>query len=85
MAAEPKYLLLGLYLGMMPSALAYFFWGKALSLANKTNDVTNFLFVSPLLSTILGFILLKEVPNLGTFVGGAIIIFGIILFNLKGK
>jgi len=83
--AEPNYILLVIYLGMMPSAMAYFFWGKALSLAKKTNDVTNFLFVSPLLSTILGFILLKEVPNMGTFIGGAIIIFSLILFNLKGK
>lgn len=83
--AEPNYILLVIYLGMMPSAMAYFFWGKALSLAKKTTDVTNFLFVSPLLSTILGFILLQEVPNMGTFIGGAIIIFSLILFNLKGK
>ena len=81
--AEPNYILLVIYLGMMPSAMAYFFWGKALSLAKKTTDVTNFLFVSPLLSTILGFILLQEVPNMGTFIGGAIIIFSLILFNLN--
>ncbi|MBC3889027.1 EamA family transporter [Acetobacterium paludosum] len=85
MTAQPKYLLLVIYLGAFPSAMAYFFWGKALSLADKTNDVTNFMFVTPLLSTVMGFMLLNEIPNMGTFIGGIIIIVSIILFNLKGK
>lgn len=83
--AGPKHILSVIYLGAMPSAVAYFFWGKAMSLAEKTSEVTNFMFVTPLLSTVLGFILLKEIPNIGTFIGGAIIISSIILFNLKGK
>lgn len=85
MTAEPKHILSVIYLGAMPSAMAYFFWGRAMSLAEKTSEVTNFMFVTPLLSTVLGFILLKEIPNMGTFIGGAIIILSIILFNLKGK
>lgn len=83
--AEPKHILSVIYLGAMPSAMAYFLWGKAMSLAEKTSEVTNFMFVTPLLSTILGFMLLKEIPNMGTFIGGTIIILSIILFNLKGK
>lgn len=85
MTAGPRHILSVIYLGVMPSAMAYFFWGKAMSLAEKTSEVTNFMFVTPLLSTVLGFILLKEIPNMGTFIGGAIIISSIILFNLKGK
>ena len=50
-----------------------------------TSEVTNFMFVTPLLSTIMGFIILHEVPNAGTFIGGAIIIISIVVFNLKGK
>ncbi len=73
------------YLGAFPSALAYFLWGKAMSFAERTSEVTNFMFVTPLLSTVMGFIILKEVPNAGTFIGGAIIIISIIVFNLKGK
>jgi drug/metabolite transporter (DMT)-like permease len=69
----------------MPSAIAYFLWGTALSLAEKTNEVTNFMFITPLLSSLLGFMLLKEVPSMGTFIGGTIIILSIVLFNLKGK
>ncbi|MFL0196251.1 DMT family transporter [Clostridium sp. WILCCON 0269] len=83
--AEPKHILSVIYLGVMPSAMAYFLWGKAMSLAEKTSEVTNFMFVTPLLSTALGFMLLKEIPNMGTFIGGSIIILSIILFNLKGK
>ncbi|WP_352400991.1 DMT family transporter [Anaerotignum sp.] len=74
-----------IYLGAFPSAAAYFFWGKAMSLAQRTSEVTNFMFITPLLSTIMGFIILKEIPNMGTFIGGALIIISIVVFNLKGK
>lgn len=43
------------------------------------------MFLSPLLSTLMSFLLLHEVPGMGTFVGGAIIICGLLLFNLKGQ
>lgn len=83
--ASTNHILALIYLGALPSAGAYFFWGKAMSLAERTSEVTNFMFVTPLLSTIMGFIFLKEVPNMGTFIGGAVIIISIIVFNLKGK
>lgn len=74
-----------IYLGVMPSATAYFLWGKAMSLSEKTSEVTNYMFVTPLLSTILGFIMLHEVPNAGTFIGGVIIISSVVLFSIKGR
>ena len=83
--ATPSHIIALLYLGAFPSATAYFLWGKAMSFAEKTSEVTNFMFVTPLLSTIMGFIILSEVPNAGTFIGGAIIIISIVVFNLKGK
>jgi len=72
-----------LYLGIAPSAIAYLLWGKALSIAEKTSDVTNFMFVTPFLSVIMGFLILKEIPSAGTFVGGAIILVGLLLFQRK--
>ncbi len=84
-ASDVKHIAALVYLAAFPSALAYFSWGKAMSFAQKTSEVTNFMFVTPLLSTILGFVILHEVPNMGTFLGGAIIICSIIVFNLKGK
>lgn len=85
LTSKPEHILSVIYLGIMPSAIAYFLWGTALSLAEKTNEVTNFMFITPLLSSLLGFMLLKEVPSMGTFIGGTIIILSIVLFNLKGK
>lgn len=84
-SAAPTEVLSLVYLGVFPSAIAYFLWGKAMTYADKTSEVTNFMFVTPLLSTVLGFLILKEMPNAGTFIGGAIIICCIVIFNLKGK
>ena len=83
--ASTSHIIALIYLGALPSATAYFTWGKAMSYAERTSEVTNFMFVTPLLSTIMGFIILHEVPNAGTFIGGAIIIISIVVFNLKGK
>ena len=83
--ASVSHIIALIYLGALPSATAYFTWGKAMSYAERTSEVTNFMFVTPLLSTIMGFIILHEVPNAGTFIGGAIIIISIVVFNLKGK
>lgn len=78
-------LLVVLYLGSMPSATAYLLWSKAFSLANKTSDVTNYQFLTPLISTLLGLIILGEVPGMSTFIGGTIIIVSIVVFGFKGK
>lgn len=70
-----------IYLGIFPSAIAYICWSKALSVAKKTSDVSNYMFVTPLLSLILGYIIIFEVPDTATYVGGAIILFGLLIFN----
>lgn len=74
-----------LFLGAMPSATAYLLWSKAFSIANKTSDVTNFQFLTPLLSTAMGFAMLGEIPSAATIIGGLIIIASIVVFGLKGK
>lgn len=73
------------FMGVFPSALAYMWWAKALSIADKTSDVTNFMFVTPLLATIMGFLVIGEIPSISTCVGGAIIIFGLLLFQKQNK
>lgn len=72
-----------LYLGVIPSALAYLLWGKALSIAEKTSEVTTFMFIQPVFAAIFGFLLMSEIPSLGTYIGTAVIIFGLFLFNAK--
>lgn len=73
-----------IYLGIFPGAVAYFFWSKAIVLAERTSEVTNYLFINPLIAAIIGFLLLKEIPDMGTFIGGAIIIASVVIFTLKG-
>lgn len=68
-------------MGVVCSGIAYLLWSKALTLADKTSDVSNFLFVSPLLTTIIGFFTLFEIPGIGTWIGGVIITVGIVLFE----
>lgn len=77
--------LLAIYLGIAVSAIGYFLWAKAFEYAGHTSDVTNYMFLTPLVTTLLGFIMLKEVPDPGTVIGGAIIIASVIVFNKYGK
>ena len=74
-----------LYLGLMPTGVSYILWSKAIELSERTSEVTNYIFVTPLLSTIMGFLMIHEVPDAATFVGGAIIIIGVVVFSLKGS
>lgn len=83
--ASPKALLSVTFLGAMPSATAYLLWSKAFSLASKTSDVTNFQFLTPLLSASMGFAMLGEIPSAATIIGGLIIIASIVVFGFKGK
>ncbi len=85
MAAPAYSIIATIYLGAMPSATAYLLWSNAMSLAKKTSDVSNFQFLTPLLSTAMGFAMLGEVPTFITVVGGVIIIASIVVFGLKGK
>jgi len=82
---SPGYLAVAVYLGVFPSALAYLLWAKALALASRTSSVTNHMYLTPLLSLLLEYLILAETPGFGTFLGGAVILGSLILFNLKGR
>jgi len=69
-------------LAIFPSALGFLMWTKALARAGRTASVTNFMFVTPLLATLIGFSLIGEIPDLGTIVGGTVILSGVLLFNI---
>lgn len=74
-----------LMLGVLSSAVAYFLWSMALSIADSTSEVTNFSFLTPFIATLLGSLVLSEVPNTGTVIGGTIIIASMVIFSKKGK
>ena len=69
-------------LALLPSVLGYLIWTKALSLAPRTASVTNFMFVTPFFATLIGFTIASEIPDLGTIIGGTVILTGVLLFNI---
>lgn len=78
-----QYLYLAI-LGIGSSAVAYVSWAKAFSKAQKTSQVSNYMFVTPFLTSILGFLLAGEIPDRATLAGGSIILLGVLLFNFGG-
>ena len=82
---ELRHFLALFYLAIISNAVGCILWGKAMAYAEKTSEVANFMFLSPLLSALMSFFLLREVPGMGTFVGGAVIICGLLLFHRKGQ
>ena len=81
MKAPLEYIIYVLILGIFSSAIAYIAWAKAISLAEKTTYVSNYMFVTPFLTTILGFIMINEKPDKSTLLGGVIILSGLFIFN----
>jgi drug/metabolite transporter (DMT)-like permease len=72
-------------LGVCSSAIAYVAWSKAFAKAAKTSQVSNYMFVTPFLTSIFGYLFLKEIPDLATIIGGSVILFGLFLFNFGWK
>lgn len=71
-------------LGVFSSAAAYACWTQALKTAKKTTSVSNYMFITPFLTTLLGFLLAKETPDMTTIIGGSVILLGAMLFNFGG-
>jgi drug/metabolite transporter (DMT)-like permease len=79
-----QYLYLAI-LGIGSGALAYVSWAAAFSKAKQTSQVSNYMFITPFLTTLLGFLLAGEVPDRSTLYGGVIIFTGIVIFNFGGR
>ncbi len=73
------------YLGVFPAAVSYFLWSFALSKAEKTVHVTNFLFLSPFSSVLLSYLWLGEHMPVISFAGGIVIIGGMVYSNLVNR
>jgi drug/metabolite transporter (DMT)-like permease len=72
-------------LGIFSSAIAYISWAKAISISKHTSSVSNYMFLTPFLTTIFGFIIINEKPDLQTIFGGIIILGGMFLYNAGKK
>lgn len=73
-----------MFLGIFVSAVAYWFWGKALEVMEATK-VSSFLYFEPLATVIAAVLLLNEPVLLASGAGGMLIIAGVMLVNFKRK
>lgn len=69
------------WLAIFGTIVAYIFWSKALEKAQTTGEVTNFMFVTPFLATLLGIMFLGEKLTVSTVIGGIFILLGILGYN----
>ena len=74
-----------IFLGVFPGAVAYVCWSKAFEKAEKTSQVSNYLFFNPFITSVLGFFIAGEAPSAATLIGGVIIVFGAVMFNKVKK
>lgn len=82
-AAASSATLAVLYLGLFPGAIAYVLWNFALS-RMPASLLSSFLYLSPVLATLIAWAWLGEIPSPLTILGGAIAIVGVVLVQTKG-
>lgn len=70
-----------MYLACFSSALGFVFWSYALEHAERVSDVTNFMYLSPVVAAIVAAFLLEEYPNMGLYIGAPVILGSLYLFN----
>ena len=67
-------------LGICSSAIAYATWAQAMKKAKQAALVSNYMFLTPFLTTLLGYLLAGETPDRATVIGGSAILLGMLLF-----
>jgi len=70
-------------MGVVSSAMAYASWSVALSKAPKASQVTNYMFLTPFLTALLGFLLAGEPLGAPALIGGGVILASFALFNFS--
>jgi drug/metabolite transporter (DMT)-like permease len=73
-----------IYLGVFPGAIAYVLWNFALHKFSSPAHITSYLYLSPIITMIIGVIWIGEFPNLYTIIAGLVVLSGVILANTMG-
>ena len=74
----------GVYMGIFPAVLSYALWSYALSRAPACQAAT-YLYAMPVITTIMGYFYLKEIPATLSLTGGIIALIGAIIVNHRSK
>lgn len=69
-----------IYMGIFPGAIAYFGWGYMLSRL-PASVAGSLIYLIPVLATLLAWVWLGEVPSITAFVGGALVLVGVLVVN----
>ncbi len=69
-----------IYLGIFPATVGYIAWSYVLR-EMPVSQAVNYLYFLPILSTLLGWIWLGEIPALLSFIGGLVALFGVWITN----
>lgn len=80
--ASTEGLIAAIYLGIVPSLIAYASWNIVLSRL-PASRASNFMYCVPPVATVMGFVWLGEAPSVLSLIGGAMALGGVILVNLK--
>jgi drug/metabolite transporter (DMT)-like permease len=75
-------LLSAIYLGIIPSFVAYGAWAVTLSRLSASR-ASNYLYCVPPVATLIGFLWLGEVPGLIGIIGGLLALGGVVVVNLR--
>ncbi|MHB0979455.1 MAG: DMT family transporter [Thermoleophilia bacterium] len=72
------------YLGVFPAAIAYVTWNYALS-RSPASLVASFLYLPPVLTILIAWVWIGELPTVLTVVGGVVAVLGVFIVNTRGR
>lgn len=73
-----------IYLGIFPAVVAYFCWSYVLSKLDASNAST-FLFLVPIVTLLMGYLWMNEIPSTIAIVGGMITVLGVLLAKYERR
>jgi drug/metabolite transporter (DMT)-like permease len=80
--ASTEGLVATIYLGLVPSLIAYASWTIVLARL-PAGRASNFMYCVPPVATLMGFVWLGEAPSAASLIGGVMALGGVVLVNLR--